>query len=96
MPDPTAYSIADAKAQFADLVNQAQEGLPVRITRRGKPVAVLLSETEYERLQSARGGWVAFSKAWRRDMDRQGLDYLSDSELQGLRDRIERTAPELG
>lgn len=95
MPESPAFSIAQAKAQFAELVNQAQEGAPVRITRRGRPVAVLLSEAEYERLQSARGGWVAFSKARRREADRLGMAYLSEAELGGLRDRQERPAAEL-
>ena len=53
-------SIAEAKARFADLVHQAEAGQVVRISRRGKPVAVLLSLAEFEQLQSPRGGWVAY------------------------------------
>lgn len=96
MSDPISFSIAEAKAQFAELVNQAQAGAPVRITRRGKPVAVLLSEADYERLQAPRGGWVAFSKAWRQEMVKADLAFLSEAELQGLRNTTERPTAELG
>jgi len=34
-------NLADAKAHLSELVAQAEAGEPVRITRRGKPVAQL-------------------------------------------------------
>lgn len=34
-----AISVADAKAHLSELVERAEGGEPVRITRRGKPVA---------------------------------------------------------
>jgi prevent-host-death family protein len=49
----TETSIADAKTQLTRLIHQAERGEAVHITRRGKPVAVLLSEAEYSRLQRA-------------------------------------------
>ena len=88
-------SIAEAKARFADLVHQAEAGQAVRISRRGKPVAVLLSQAEFEQLQSPRGGWAAFSKAWRKDMAREHLPFVSDDELLGLRNPLGRAQPEL-
>ncbi len=44
-------SIAEAKTQLTRLIHQAERGETVHITRRGKPVAVLLSEDEYARLR---------------------------------------------
>ena len=88
-------SIANAKARFAELVHEAEAGTPVRITRRGKPVAVLLAEADYVRLQAPQGGWVAFSQAWRDQMAAESLPLMSDDELDGLRDRSERPAVEL-
>ena len=35
----TNVTLADAKARLSALVEQAAQGEPVRITRRGKPVA---------------------------------------------------------
>ena len=39
-----------AKNQFGQLLDSAQRG-PVRVTRRGRPVGVLLSEEQYQRLR---------------------------------------------
>jgi len=44
-------SIADAKNRLTRLIHQAERGEAVHITRRGKPVAVLVSEDEYARLR---------------------------------------------
>ena len=88
-------SITDARARFAALVHQAEAGQAVHITRHGKPVAVLLSAALFVPLQSHRGGWVAFSKAWRRDMAREGLPFVSDDEMSGLRNRLGRAEPDL-
>jgi prevent-host-death family protein len=38
----TDVSIAEAKAHFSELVDRAEAGEVVRITRRGKPVARLM------------------------------------------------------
>ena len=39
-----------AKNQFGQLLESAQRG-PVRVTRRGRPAGVLLSEEQYQRLR---------------------------------------------
>ena len=49
-----AYSIAAAKNNLSGLVHAAEGGRPVRLTRRGKPVAVLISTEQYERLSKPR------------------------------------------
>ena len=49
-----AYSIAAAKNNLSSLVHQAEQGRPVRLTRRGKPVAVLISTEQYERISKPR------------------------------------------
>ena len=43
-------SITEAKNRLTRLIYQAERGETVHITRRGRPVAVLLSEAEYGRL----------------------------------------------
>ena len=40
----------DAKNQFGQLLESAQRG-PVRVTRRGRPAGVLMSEDQYQRLR---------------------------------------------
>ena len=51
MSSPT-WSIQDAKNRFSAVVDAAQRGEPQWVTRRGKPVGVLLSAEMFERLQS--------------------------------------------
>ncbi len=44
------WSLQEAKNKFSALVNAALTGEPQRVTRRGQPAVVVLSEDEYERL----------------------------------------------
>lgn len=48
------FSIAEAKNQLTAIIHQAETGQPITISRRGKPVAVILSIAEYERLTQAK------------------------------------------
>ena len=54
------YSIAEAKNTLPNLVHVAEAGQRVEITRRGKPVAVLLSMDDYDRLTQSQ---PSFSQA---------------------------------
>lgn len=93
MPD---FSIAEAKSQFAQLVYQAESGHPVRITRRGRPVAVLMSEAEYERLSAPHEGLLVFTSALRAQALATGMSLFDDAEFGGLRYQSERPVPDLG
>ena len=56
----TETSVADAKNNLPKLLHRVEQGAAVHITRRGKPVAVLVSEAEYARLtvnKQQRGFW---------------------------------------
>jgi prevent-host-death family protein len=44
------WSIRNAKDRLSELVEAAQQG-PQAITKRGRPAAVVLSNSDYERLQ---------------------------------------------
>lgn len=57
------YSIADARAHLPDIVDQAAAGQEIHLTRRGTPVAVVLSLRELARL---RGEHAGFRDAYRR------------------------------
>ena len=81
---PREFSIAEARNQLPALVHSVESGPPVRLTRRGKPVAVLVSAEEYERLRP-RGPdlWQAID-AFRQRTDLTDLDV--DEIFQGVRD----------
>jgi prevent-host-death family protein len=46
------WSLQDAKNRFSAVVDAALRGEPQWVTRRGKPVGVVLSAEAYERLRS--------------------------------------------
>ncbi len=48
------FSIAQAKDHFSSIIESAERGTIVTVTRRGKPVARVISETEYEKLIARR------------------------------------------
>lgn len=86
-------SIAEAKTHLTRLIHQAEGGEPVHITRRGKPVAVLLSEAEYARLREGREQrtfWDLIVEM-RSDPDFEPVDWTPE-EVDSWRDRI--PAPE--
>ena len=49
------YSIAQARHDLPAIVHEVERNGRARITRRGRPVAVVLSIAEFERLTSKRG-----------------------------------------
>lgn len=76
MPD-AKWSVADAKAHFSELIEQARHE-PQTITRRGRVTAVVVSAEEWER-RCAREGTLA--------------DFFANSPLRGSGLEIEaRTA----
>jgi prevent-host-death family protein len=82
-------SIAEAKARLPGLIHQVESGAPVQITRRGVPVAVLLSESDYAALQArppAQGLWDTISE-WRRQTGCDDLPDLAAEEVDAWRDR---------
>ena len=89
------FSIAEAKSRFAQLVHQAESGGPVRITRRGRAVAVLVSEADYARLSAPREGLLAYTLALRAEASQAGQTFFTDDDWAGLRDQSERLAPDL-
>jgi prevent-host-death family protein len=56
-----SHSIADARKNLPGLIRDAESGEAIELTRRGQPVAVLISTREYERLHSPAR---RFSEAW--------------------------------
>jgi prevent-host-death family protein len=83
--DPLSYSIADARNALPRLVRDVERGRSIALTRRGKRVAVVLSEVEYRRLLS-RGS--AFREAFEAFMaERPDGGWLTETQVQRLRDR---------
>jgi len=79
-------SITEAKNSFTHLVHQAEQGESIHLTRRGKAVAVILSEAQYRQLtESPKSLWAAI-KDWREQVDFSGME-LTDREIDSWRER---------
>lgn len=83
-------SVAQAKNNLPSLIQQVESGDAVRITRRGHPVAVLLSEREFARLQAPQTGFADFLRDWRRDMQTQETAFADGGEFDNVRDNSGR------
>jgi prevent-host-death family protein len=80
------YSIADARRNLPSLLDEAESGSEVQLTRRGKAVAVVLSVAAYERLTSQR---TSFAETYRtfREKFPAGEAGVPRSHFRALRDR---------
>jgi prevent-host-death family protein len=84
---PRRYSIADARTNLPSIVDQAEGGVDIELTRRGKPVAVVISLREFERL---RGERPRFSDAYRTFLEKHSLAEV------GLDERLVASTREKG
>jgi prevent-host-death family protein len=80
--------ITEAKNTFTALVHQVESGEVVHLTRHGRPVAVLLSEADYQNLRqyaATRGDLLDFVQGWRGTLpgDWQGI---TEPEIEAARD----------
>jgi len=67
---PQRYSISDARTSLPAIVDQVEAGRQIELTRRGRPVAVVVSLREFERL---RGERPAFADAYKKLLKRYSL-----------------------
>lgn len=67
------YSIADARSRLPSIVDQAEAGAAIELTRRGRPVAVLVSHQEFQRL---RGQQEQFGSAYARFLETHDLEEI--------------------
>ena len=70
------YSIAQARAILPAIIDQAEAGQEIEVTRRGKPVAAVVSVRELARLRGTAGSFAAAYRSFREKyaLDEVGLD----------------------
>ena len=71
--------MVDARINLPEIVDQAQAGLEVALTRRGRPVAVVVSPRTLDRLKGDR---PRFGDAYKKFLETYSLDDV------GLRDDV--------
>lgn len=80
------YSIAEAKDKLPSVVHEAEGGTTIELLRRGKPVAVVVSLDEYERLRRGkRGFWEAYQEL-RQKVDLGSLSIEPEEVFAEVRD----------
>ena len=82
------YSIAEARNHLPRIIHDAEMGDSIQLTRRGKPVAILLSMQVYDRLTAKapkKGFWRAI-QGFRASHDLDNLAF-TDHELTEMRSR---------
>lgn len=80
------YSIADARRNLPGLVDEAEAGAEVQLTRRGRPVAVVVSIDRYERLKSRKSTFADAYKVFRQQFP-EGTAGIGPKYFRGLRAR---------
>ncbi|WP_437829998.1 type II toxin-antitoxin system Phd/YefM family antitoxin [Sorangium sp. So ce1153] len=70
---PKRYSIAEARANLPTIVDEVEAGSTIELTRRGKPIAVVLSRQEYDALRPER---PRFSETYRHFLERFRLEEI--------------------
>jgi prevent-host-death family protein len=71
------YSIAEARSNLPAIVDQAEAGQEIELTRRGKPVAVVVSLREFSRRQNEGRG---FSDAYKKFLKKYSLKEIGLEE----------------
>ena len=79
------YSIAEAKNKLPSIIHSVEKGPSVKLTRHGKPVAVLLSIQEYERLSLKKQGFWRALKTFRKLTEKEDT-VISNADFKSLRD----------
>lgn len=78
------YTISEAKNRLPAIVHAVENGPSVKLTRRGRPVAVLLSIKEYKKLSHQNVGFWDALTALREQAEEIEI---SNSDFEDLRDR---------
>jgi prevent-host-death family protein len=81
-----SYSVAQARAHLSDIFDEVDAGEEVQLTRRGQPVAVVIS---VGKLEALRGHRASFRNAYRSFLNRHPMSEvgLQRRFFVGLRDR---------
>lgn len=80
---PKSYTVANARARLAEIVDEVEAGNEIELTRRGKKVAIVMSAARYARLRGDRVAFMTAYETFREDHDLRevGVDPAWAAEL---------------
>jgi prevent-host-death family protein len=87
--DMQSFSITDARSQLPTIIHSVEKGVVAQFTRRGEPVAILLSLKEYETLLLQRKGSLLQAFNAYRSLMEQTNDEFLDEDVDSWRDKEE-------
>jgi len=76
-------TIAEAKNNLSQLIHQLESDEAIHLTRHGKPVAVMLSEANYQKLTHKDNSLYQAIQQWRNNIDTDSG--LTETELKNVR-----------
>jgi antitoxin Phd len=80
-----SYSIAEARNHFAEIVHDLKHVSRIEVTRRGRPVAILISVEEFELLRAGNVTFTSAYEAFRNTYD-LAKEEIDPGVFEGLRD----------
>ncbi|MEZ4656975.1 MAG: type II toxin-antitoxin system Phd/YefM family antitoxin [Caldilineaceae bacterium] len=81
-----SYSIAEARDKFAAIVHTVGTESAIELTRRGEPVAMIVSIAEYRRMKEGRRDFWSVYTDYRRQFNLADLDIDPDDVYADVRD----------
>jgi prevent-host-death family protein len=76
-------TIAEAKNNLSQLIHQLESDDVIHLTRHGKPVAVMLSEANYQKLTGKDASLFKAIQEWRNNLEEDSA--LTETDLNNLR-----------
>ena len=83
------HSIAEARRNLPALIREAENGKEVELTRRGEPVAMLISHQAFKYLTSIRRGFIAAYRDFTINIDVSNLELNPDELFGDVREETE-------
>ena len=80
------FSIAEARNRFTQIVHMVEHGKPVRLFRRGKAVAVVLSINEYVKLVNPGDFWAPLAR-FREQIEQGEREAIEPDVFANVRDK---------
>ena len=81
------FSVAEARRTLPSLIRDAESGQAVRLTRRGKPVAVLIGHEEFKRLTSGTRDFAEAYEKFLKSYPLAELEIDADEVFRDVRDK---------
>lgn len=79
------YTIANAKNKLPAIIHSVETGQAVKLTRHGRPVAVLMSIKDYQRFNRKKEGYWSALNSWRKNVEKEGIA-VTGEEFERIRD----------